>query len=70
MAINIIYNELMKSKSFQAFVSRALLADWPVWLATTSTNCCFSQVGNFHIKASFVSIVFGFGKFEAIFCVK
>jgi len=57
----------MKSKSFQAFVSRALLA---VWLASTSTNCCFSQVGNFHIKASFVSIVFGFGKFEAIFCVK
>jgi hypothetical protein len=36
----------MKGEPFQAFVSRALVVDWPVWLKPT---VAFSQVGNFHI---------------------
>ena len=41
---------------------------WAGWLTTpATTNCCFSQVGNFY-RASFASIFFG--KFTAIFCIK
>jgi len=38
--------------------------------ATHQPTVAASQVGNFNIKASFVSIFFHFGIFEAVFCVK
>ena len=47
----------------RGFVSRDLLAGWAVWLPKPQPTVDFSQVGSFHIKASFVSIAFCFGKF-------
>jgi len=48
------------------FVSRDLLAGRAVWLLLLTKpqpTVDFSQVANFHIKVSFVSIAFSFGKF-------
>jgi len=66
-------DEKVKTSKVRRFklLSAELVASHVVWSSTShQPTVAFSQVGNFHIKASFVSIFFSFGIFEAIFCVK